>query len=269
MIRGRRYNVGFEVLSVKRDGESESYFIESISNGKRVYIGRKNYFLPRGQYTYDITYKTDRQLGFFEEYDELYWNVTGNDWSFSIDHASAVVTLPHGVNKHDIQLFAYTGRQGAKGTSYSHRFDESDRPVFRTTKKLHAREGLTISVAWSPGFVQRPGGVQTAINQFKNHTPELIGGGGLLGVLLYYLIIWLRIGRDPEKGTIIPRFEPPKGLSPAAVRYISKMGFDHRAFAAAVISMAVKGYISIVENDKKYTLRQESIDESVLSKRRE
>ena len=263
---GKRYNVEFDVLSVKRGGERESYFVESITNGKRVYIGRKNYFLPRGQYTYELTYKTDRQLGFFDDYDELYWNVTGNDWLFEIDQASATVFLPDGVNKHDVQLFAYTGRQGKEGTDYNHRFDDLGRPTFNTTATLRAREGLTISVAWPTGFVQRPSGVQSAINQFKNHTPELVGGGGLLGVLLYYVIIWLRVGRDPEKGTIIPRFEPPKGLSPAAVRYISKMGFDNRAFAAAVINMAVKGYISIVENDKKYTLRQESIDESVLSK---
>ena len=30
------------------------------------------------------------QLGFFEDYDELYWNVTGNSWTFPIEQAEAI-----------------------------------------------------------------------------------------------------------------------------------------------------------------------------------
>ena len=55
--------------------------------------------------------------------------------------------------------------------------------------------------------------------------------------------VWLRVGRDPAKGTIIPLFEPPKGFSPAAVRFLMRMGFDAKTFAAAVLDMAVKGYL--------------------------
>ena len=79
---GNNYVVDFSVNEVLRDGKPESYHLEGLSNGTRVYIGRKEVFLNPGTYTYTIRYSTNRQLGFFKDHDELYWNVTGNGWSF-------------------------------------------------------------------------------------------------------------------------------------------------------------------------------------------
>ena len=45
-------------------------------------LGAAQQMLPRGPHMYRISYRTARQLGFFERHDELYWNVTGNGWSF-------------------------------------------------------------------------------------------------------------------------------------------------------------------------------------------
>ena len=91
---GNTVKVGFEVVSILRDTNSEPYHIKDLSNGKRVYIGSKNVFLKPGIYTYTISYKTSRQLGFFEDFDELYWNVTGNGWNFVIENVEAVGELP-------------------------------------------------------------------------------------------------------------------------------------------------------------------------------
>ncbi|HSR72182.1 MAG TPA: DUF2207 domain-containing protein, partial [Kiloniellales bacterium] len=74
--------VGFQILGIRRDGASEPYHTEATREGVRIFIGRSDVFLKRGRYTYEIRYRTDRQLGFFEDYDELYWNVTGNEWTF-------------------------------------------------------------------------------------------------------------------------------------------------------------------------------------------
>ena len=62
----------FHVVSVKRDGKAESFHMEDQSNSLRVYIGRQNYHLPQGKYTYEITYTTKFQLGYFNTHDELY-----------------------------------------------------------------------------------------------------------------------------------------------------------------------------------------------------
>lgn len=60
---GARMRVDFKILDIKRDGKTEAYFTESRSNGIRIYIGRKSYFLPRGVYTYTIKYRMSRMIG--------------------------------------------------------------------------------------------------------------------------------------------------------------------------------------------------------------
>ncbi|NNL78374.1 MAG: DUF2207 domain-containing protein, partial [Desulfobacterales bacterium] len=88
---------------------------------------------------------------------------------------------------------------------------------------------------------------------------------GVTALLLYFLIAWFKVGRDPATGTIIPLFGPPKGFTPAAVRFVTRMDFDHKAFAAAIVNMAVKGYLIIDEDAGDYTLSKTDAGESVLS----
>lgn len=86
---GNAYVVEFVILGVQRDGNTEAYHTERLSNGVRVYFGSSDTMLSPGRHTYDFTYQTSRQLGFFADHDELYWNVTGNGWKFPIDVAAS------------------------------------------------------------------------------------------------------------------------------------------------------------------------------------
>ena len=75
----------------------EPWRTEPFGNGVRVYLGSANVMLPHGEHTYELVYRTDRQMGFFADHDELYWNVTGNGWDFPIDRATARV---HAARQH-------------------------------------------------------------------------------------------------------------------------------------------------------------------------
>jgi uncharacterized membrane protein YgcG len=212
-----------------------------------------------------LTYRTDRQLGFFKEHDELYWNVTGNGWEFPLDRVTATVALPSGAAV--LSAEAYTGMSGEKGTDFEASSDYRGRAVFRTTRTLNPQEGLTIVVSWPKGFVREPTGSEK-IKAFVAYNGSTAAGvAGILLLLVYYLVAWLKVGRDPEAGVIIPRFEAPAGFSPAAVRYVMRMGFDDKAFAAAVVSMAIKGYLTIAEDASgDYTLTRKGADASILSR---
>jgi hypothetical protein len=73
--------------------------------------------------------------------------------------------------------------------------------------------------------------------------------GTLIGIAIL-AAAWARVGRDPKGGAIYPRFEPPAGLSPAAARFIRQQGFDDGCLTAAILSMAVKGALTIRETGK-------------------
>ncbi len=253
---GANYVVDFEVLAVTRDDRPEPYFTQPIKNGVRTYIGNKNAYLEPGQYTYALTYRTNRQLGFFESHDELYWNVTGNGWSFPIDYASATVILPSRVPMDTVRHEGYTGPQGAKGADYASGIGEDDRVVFETTRPLGPREGLTIVAMWPKGFVQEPDVATRAQWFFDDNAALLTGAGGVLLLLIFYMLAWRAVGKDPAKGVIFPHYKPPKGFSPASMRFIKKMGYDPKTFATALVNLAVKGYVNIKEEDHTYTIER-------------
>jgi uncharacterized membrane protein YgcG len=260
--RGRRVRVPFEVLATLRDGAPEPRRQERLANGVRTYLGQADVLLSPGTYTYTILYRTARQLGLFAGHDELYWNVTGNGWAFPIDRATATVTLPGRVPAGDLRLEAYTGPAGARGRAYTAGVDAAGRPVFATTAPLDPHDGLTIVVGFPKGVVAvaPPSWLDRAVETVQDHWTVAVGGSGLALVLLYYLWAWWRVGRDPAGRTVIPRFEAPAGLGPAAVRYLWRMGFDDRAFAAALISMAVKGYVRLEQDGQEgrgYRVRRE------------
>ena len=261
---GNNYIVDFEIMEILRDGKPDNYRIEDLSDGKKIYIGDKNYYLNNGIHTYTIEYKTNRQIGYFQDHDELYWNVTGNGWAFNIDKASAVVHLPPNISAGEIKCFAFTGSYGSKGKDYNNSKSTST-ATFNTNRILGAREGLTIVVQWPKDYVNEPT-AETKLGFFiTDNLNVLIGIIGLFIVFIYYLLVWKKVGKDPEKGTIIPQYVPPDNFSPAAMRYIKRMGYDNKIFAASIINMAVKGYLSIQENEGKYTLIRESAGEEILT----
>lgn len=260
---GNRYRVGFTLLEVLRDGRSEDYHSERRGNGVRVYIGNAERQLRPGEYSYALSYRTDRQLGFFADHDELYWNVTGNGWNFPIDHAVADIQLPPSLADSALSVEAYTGPAGAAGKNYLAQAGEAA-AQFETTRPLGAGEGLTVVVGWPKGHVQEPTAQQQLGHLLGDNRELLAAGGGLLLLALYYLLVWHRVGRDPAAGVIIPHYEPPHGYSPASMRFIRRMGYDHKTFATALVGLAVKGYLRIEETGGEFQLQRLSGAEAPL-----
>ncbi len=131
---GQQVNVGFDVVSVERDGQKEPYSSSYLNNGIELKIGSADVFLDDGQHTWQIIYRTTRQIGFFDSYDELYWNVTGNGWTFPIERAQVIVRLPEGAETGQYAL--YTGAQGVAGK------DAKSSPQAATASLQRPRGGL-------------------------------------------------------------------------------------------------------------------------------
>jgi uncharacterized membrane protein YgcG len=241
---GLRAKTGFNVQSVRRDGQPEDFHLANRENGVRVYIGSASALVSHGLHTYELAYTTERQLGFFHDHDELYWNVTGNGWMFPMDAVTATVTLPAGAPA--TNLTAYTGAQGERGRDFKvTNFANTAR--FTTTRRLPSENGLTIVVEWPKGFVTPPSALAGLLAMLEDNRGAALAASGLLLALFYYLVTWKLIGRDPRPGVIIPRYAPPENFSPAAVRYLKRMGFDNQALSASVLNLAVKGAIKIIE----------------------
>ena len=262
---GNNFEVGFRFLGATLDGAPETARVEDYSNGKRIYLGDRNLFVSTGEHTYTIAYETTRQLGFFKDHDELYWNVTGNGWAFAIDHASASVHLPEYIPRGEVGLSGFTGPQGSTEHSLATSAEAADTYEFAATRALGPREGLSIVLDFPKGLFAEPTASQKLSYFLADNRDAAAGGAGLLLIVLYYYLVWSAVGRDPAKGAIMPLYEPPSGFSPAALRYLVRMGFDNKAFTAAILDMAVRGYLTIKNQAGSYTLYRTKATDRNLS----
>jgi uncharacterized membrane protein YgcG len=251
---GNNLHVRYEPLGVMRNGQTENFFSENYSNGVRTYFGRSDYFLEPGVHKYQFRYRADRMLGFFEDHDELYWNATGLDWDFPIDRAVVTVLLEFDDRPLISGVDAYTGPMGASGTDYVAEIIGPGQARFEATRTLGPSEGLTIAVSWPKGHVSEPGGLQRTVWLFRDNVNLIVVVAGFITMFCYFIPVWRNFGKDPEEGLIVTRYEAPEGFSPASLRYIQQMYYDNKVMTAAVVNLAVKGYLRINEADDQHTL---------------
>ncbi|HEX5788127.1 MAG TPA: DUF2207 domain-containing protein [Woeseiaceae bacterium] len=251
---GNRFATTLTPVEVLRDGVPEDFHVNLLGTGKRVYFGHSDRLLAHGEHTYVYRYVASRNLGYFENHDELYWQVTGFEWALPIDTASARVRLDFDAPTDGVTGEAYTGPQGAQGGDYRLSRGDDGSLLFESTKPLSPVNGLTIVVAWPKGYTREP----TALDRFgwliADNLNLLIALAGLGLLWTYFVLVWRRHGKDPEEGPVVTRYEPPAGYSPASLRYINQMYYDDKAMSAAIVNLAVKGYLRINNHGKQHSL---------------
>jgi uncharacterized membrane protein YgcG len=248
---GVRYATRYDVLSVTRDGEEEPYDTDTEGNALRIIIGDEDVFLENGPHRYELRYRVANQVRYFDNYDEIYWNATGNYWSFPIERARATIVLPRSARI--AQTAAYTGPLGGSGDDFSYRV-EGMRHVFEATRPFAAGEGLTVAVGFAKGAVDPPSAADEGALWWQRYGALGLLLASLGGLFVFLYRGWDRVGRDPLKGPVFPRYEAPRGYSPAAVHHIYHRGVQgHRALIATLMNLAVKGRLEIDASDKKET----------------
>lgn len=240
----------YHIKTILLNGNTSTYHIQNRNNQMTIYIGSKDLILPKGDYTYTIQYRVDDAINFLSDADELYWNITGNNWDFDIDKAEANITIPQPAKI--ITYVGYTGVTGDKGTNFKVNQVASNHILFSTINTLRSGEGLTVAVSFQKGIVIPP----TWWDKFKQQikTIDYMIIIPTIVVFLYYFVIWYLYGRGPKPGTIVPLFEPPEELPPEAMRYIMRMGYDAKTFSAAIIALATKGYVTIDNESDSFIL---------------
>lgn len=264
---GANVFVEFDVVSIERDGKPENYHIEKALDSITIYLGSQDHYLDPGEYNYQIIYRTSRQFFYFDEFDELYWNVSGNDWNFALEKVTATITLPAAVPENKLTIYGYTGYRGSDERNYRHTLLNDQQVYFETTEILEAQEGLTVRLQFPKGLIDQPS-INDKLRYFlQDNTQAAICLTGMLAVLFYYLLVWRRVGKDPARDIIIPLYQAPTNLSAAATRFIfrGRGRYDNKVFTTAILSLTVKGYVKIEEDKQGYRLVKTGSSHKVLT----
>ena len=253
---GNRYHVTLNPLGVLRNGRTEPYHTVRSGRDVRIYFGSRDRFIEIGEHTYVFSYRVNRMLGFFDQLDELYWNATGNSWDFPIDQAEATVRLRFDAPRDALIVDGYTGRYGSNAQDYGRFLDDDGNVRFVANNRLPPSHGLTFVVGWPTGYVAEPTPMVRVGWLLSVNLYLLIAVAGFVLLLAYYIPVWRSHGKDPEEGVVVTRYEPPDGFSPASLRYIQHMYYDNKVMTAAVVNLAVKGYLDILDEDGVHALRK-------------
>ena len=192
-----------------------------------------------------LNYTVPNGLKFFDDHDELYWNVTGDEWEFPILSAGAEILLPAGVK--NLRAVAFTGGYGSTESAAKVEIAEN-LVTLEGLRPLNFREGLTVAVAWDPGLVSRPGPLRLAGLFLRSNWIFSVP----LIVFLLMFCLWYKRGRDPRLRPIAPQYEPPDQMTPAEVGTLVDNSPDMRDITSTIVDLAVRGYLVIEGQPKEH-----------------
>jgi hypothetical protein len=236
-------------VDVKRIADEDGRKLRYETSRERQYLKLKIY-LPNADNstrTISIEYRVSDALRFFDEHDELYWNVTGDEWPISIGEAGAHISLPGGAS--GIRANVFTGANRATGRNAVAEIS-GNRVDVHTTSPLAMHEGLTVAVAFDKGAVQEPSTFSRFVRGLRSNWPLALP---ILAFLLMFWWWWTR-GRDPRLRPIAAQYEPPDKLTPGEVGTLVDNSVDMRDITASIVDLAVRGYLVIEEQKKDHLL---------------
>jgi uncharacterized membrane protein YgcG len=204
----------------------------------RLKIGDPNITFV-GQKTYIVKYTADWAIGYFKDYDEIYWNVTGNQWQFPIESVSVEVHLPAGAGI--LQKSSYCGAFGSQSSCI-----DNGNGNFSYNLELPSGAGMTVALGFPKGVVAPPSNTDNALYFVSLYWPFSLIIIIPLATFIWRFKKWQKIGKDPKgKGVIIPQYDVPEGLTPMEVSGIINEGIDTKNISAEIVYLAIQGFIKI------------------------
>ena len=245
---GTNYRLFLKVESVT-DGDGNALKYESHRNG--AYRKRK-IFIPGAedtQKTVIITYSVPNATRFFDDHDEFYWNVTGNDWPVPIDQATAYVKFPPGASG-SLRAQAFTGVYGSHDEEATSEVNGSD-VNFATTNPLPMRGGLTVDVYIPKGVLHPPSAITKFVWFIRGDPAAAHSDLGASGDVVHLV----HLGTRSRSGvSVAPQYEPPKGFTPAEAGSLVDDAVHPRDITSTIVDLAVRGYLKIQEINEKVLL---------------
>lgn len=237
------------INKITSDTDAPTQYTTSTSNGNEVLkIGDPTTTVTDGQ-EYTIDYTVKNIISFYPDHDELYWDVNGDQWNQPFASISATVHVAPGLSLWSKQPVCFVGVYGSTSKDC---VTTTNKQIAFSASSLQPQSTLTFVVGFQKGYFHPFTWLDTLLD-YKTPILEfvlpilLIGGTGFAW--------WFKRGRDAKgRGTIIPEYDVPDGLSPLEVGTVADFTVDNRDLTATIIDLAIRKYIRIIESDRKKLL---------------
>ncbi len=263
--QGKKFELKFKIEKVTDEkGASYKYTISRTAGDLQIKIGDPDKTIT-GIHTYTIKYNVSGALTYFSDHDELYWNVTGNDWTVPIEQVSATIGLPSQVEVEKVHLACYTGGSGSTAADCTGKY-EQNQAIFSVSRQFGSSEGLTIVVGFPKNIVTvlEPQEYISFWDSWFGKILKFLFFSLLVIVVIFWVVVypiwiiikWYIYGRDPKVGgPTTAWFDPPKTasgrpLTPAETGTLIDETAQQRDISAMIVDLARRGYLQIEERKK-------------------
>lgn len=253
--KARGGNFNLRVSNVKVEDENGlGYLFSTYYSGSNfsIKIGDANKFVS-GKKIYVVNYKIKRAMNYFDSYDELYWNVVGNEWEVPIESAEANIIFPESIAEDQVRKTCFAGLLGEKSLCSSTEFIFSGNLIqgvrFKQNSLLAPVQGFTVVVGVPKKVVLEPSAADSYLEILKDNW--IIVLPFITFFAMYYL--WRSRGRDPKgRGVIVAQYDAPDNLMPGEIGAIIDERVDEKDVSSNIINLAVNGYLKITAIENKF-----------------
>jgi uncharacterized membrane protein YgcG len=249
------HNLHLNGLSVTQDGQPAKYTKAKQNDNLVLKIGDASTYV-HGAVTYKVNYKINDVIRFDQNQDAVSWDINGDQWPQRFAKVTARIHVPADLAKNlenNQQCYQGTFGSMAQNCSITRVDGGNESTITASAANVGPNQTLTVNL----GFTPKTFALSQAVINDKQKQKVEYAAAALLAVIppiwAFFFMFgrWRSFGNDPKgRGIIIPEYEPPKGFNPLSSDFILKQTLRPQAFSAAIIDMAVNGYISIIEIPK-------------------
>lgn len=228
-------------------------YTTSKENGNyKLKIGSANHTLI-GKQTYVIKYTYNLGKDKIKDYDELYYNIIGNEWDTVIGNVTFSITMPKDFDSS--KLGFSSGKKGSINNSNVTYNVSGNKITGSYNGILDVGEALTVRCELPEGYFVGAGLKYNMINYIIYLVPMLF--------LAISVLLWYKFGRDAHVVETV-EFYPPQGLNSLDVGFLYKGKAESKDVTSLLIFLANKGYLEI--SDDKLDLNAEKVNLGESSK---
>lgn len=231
-----------QVQDVLRDGRAEPWRVERVGDALRLHTGDARHLPMPSQPVYTVHYRSARQIVPGETQDVVTLDAMGTGHPVPVEQATVSVTLPAPV---EVGSLRAEGVTAAGGRDLHVALSATGQARWTLTRPLPAHAGLRVRLAFPKDIAAAPEPRQQVIWWLRDHAGLILALAGWLVLAIYCVLRWQRVRQPLVFGVVPLRHEPPAGFSPAGLRYIRRMRYDARAFAADLLASAVDDHLRI------------------------
>ena len=225
-----------QVTNVSVDND---YTVSRENGNYKLQIGSANK-TTTGEQKYVIKYTYNLGKDPIKSYDELYYNIIGNEWDTVIGHITFTITMP---KEFDSSKLGFSSGTAGSTNNSKVKYSVSGNKITGSYDGiLGVGEALTVRCELPEGYFVGAGLNINIMDYFIYLIPVIF--------LAISIFLWYKFGRDDQVVETV-EFYPPQGFNSLEVGFLYKGKAENQDVTSLLIYLANLGYIKITETEEK------------------